>query len=89
MLNDKLWLESRYIADEMTTTQIATLCGVSHKTVSRWLHRHGIPVRSNRIAQLKVGSKFRKNRNQQSNSTAIYIPQSRNIHDTSFYFFFN
>jgi IS30 family transposase len=60
MLNDKSWLESRYLADEMTTTQIATLCGVSHKTVSRWLHRHGIPVRSNRIAQLKVGRKSAK-----------------------------
>lgn len=56
-VSDKQWLEDKYVKEEMTTTQIAALCGISHKTVSRWLHRHGIPVRNNQIAQLKVGRK--------------------------------
>jgi len=49
---DKVWLRKKYVDEHWTTLQIGKFCGVSHKTVSRWLEKYGIPTRDNQTAQL-------------------------------------
>jgi len=43
---DKSWLYEQYWAELRSIEEIATLSSVSASTISRQLHRHGIPVRS-------------------------------------------
>lgn len=56
---NKDWLRRKYVDEEWTTTQIAEYCGVSHKTISRYLERFGIPTRGPQEAQLS-GERRRK-----------------------------
>lgn len=42
---DKAWIETRYINDELTQREIAHECGVHVKTIRRWMKRHGIRTR--------------------------------------------
>lgn len=49
---DKTWLQKKYAEENWSTPQIATFCGVSHKTISRWLEKFNIPTRDPQTAQL-------------------------------------
>lgn len=44
-LKDEQWIYEQYVTQERTTTEIATSLGVSHTTVSNYLHDHGIETR--------------------------------------------
>ena len=46
MYQNRAWLHREYIEKQKSTTQIAKDLGVSHKTISRWLHKLGIPTRT-------------------------------------------
>ena len=46
MYHDRAWLYKEYVDKQKSTTQIAKDLGVSHKTISRWLHKLDIPVRT-------------------------------------------
>ena len=56
MYRDRDWLYNQYHRKERSTAEIAGDIGVSHKTISRWLHKHNIPVRSRQEAlNIKYG----------------------------------
>jgi len=40
--NDPIWLKERYVDDKMTSREIADLCGVSRRTISRRIVKFGI-----------------------------------------------
>jgi len=42
---DKTWLYRKYIIEELSTSQIGTLCKVSHGTIGKWLRKFGIKLR--------------------------------------------
>ncbi|AXH67276.1 hypothetical protein SEA_WOFFORD_94 [Streptomyces phage Wofford] len=46
LYESKTWLQEKYRT--MTAKQIADLCGKSEMTITRWLARHGIPIRRSR-----------------------------------------
>lgn len=46
LYQNKRWLHEQYIKKKRSTTDIAKELGVGHKTISRWLHRFDIPVRT-------------------------------------------
>ena len=46
LLDDKEWLERRYVVDGKSTTQIAEEIGATSRVVCTWLERHGIERRS-------------------------------------------
>lgn len=46
MYQNRSWLHREYIEKQKSTTQIAKDLGVSHKTISRWLHKLDIPTRT-------------------------------------------
>lgn len=56
---DRNWLYDAYIRQGMSTQQIAQMCGVAQKTIARWLHKHGIPVRSPRERLISMGCRER------------------------------
>lgn len=51
--HDALWLAEKYLSDGLSTRQIATLCEVDHKTILRWMKKHGIE-RRDRIDGVKL-----------------------------------
>jgi len=45
-LVDAAWMRERYVADRLSTLDIAALCGCTRSTVARWLRIHDIERRS-------------------------------------------
>ena len=43
---DKEWLYQKYIVEKLSTVKIAKIIGCQQETVSKWLKRHEIPIRS-------------------------------------------
>ena len=50
---DPEWLFAAYVRQGLSSHEIAEICDVDHSTILNWLDRHGIPRRSNRVAQLE------------------------------------
>ena len=45
LYQDEQWLREQYWEKKLNATQIAQICGVSRRTVSRWMNGFGIPHR--------------------------------------------
>jgi hypothetical protein len=62
-LNDRAWLEQRYIAEKLTTRQIAAHIGCHQDVVADALRRNGVPLRA-KTCNLPKGlpSRFRDGR---------------------------
>ncbi|MBA7562086.1 hypothetical protein ES695_02135 [Candidatus Atribacteria bacterium 1244-E10-H5-B2] len=43
---DKKWLEKKYWEEELSTRAIQKICGVSNRTICKWLIKFNIPCRS-------------------------------------------
>lgn len=54
-LRNKEWLEQRYVTREESTYDIANTLGVSRKSVTRWLNKHGIETRA-KVTGVQKGS---------------------------------
>lgn len=49
------WLYSKYITEQLSTTDIASLLGCNFSTIANWLHKLGIPARTrDEGAKLKI-----------------------------------
>lgn len=46
LYQDKKWLYQKYMVEMLSQREIAAQCGCCHKTISKWLTRHGIQTRS-------------------------------------------
>jgi uncharacterized protein YjcR len=57
---DEKWLRDKYTTEGWSTTDIAKFCGVSHKTICRWLHKHGIPIRDAQSCQLTKSKRIKR-----------------------------
>ncbi len=58
---DRDWLHNEYINNQKSTIKIAKEQGVSHKTISRWIHKLGIEMRHPHDSLL-LNSKHRKSK---------------------------
>lgn len=59
LYRNKEWLKQKYVDEGWSATDISAHCGVSHKTICRWLHKFGIPTRGPQLSQL-AGPKRQK-----------------------------
>jgi DNA-directed RNA polymerase specialized sigma24 family protein len=50
LLRDEEWLREQYVDEKRSTHQIGDELGVNGSTVGRWMEKHGIERRSNRVA---------------------------------------
>jgi predicted RNA-binding Zn-ribbon protein involved in translation (DUF1610 family) len=83
-LRDAEWLARAYVEFERSATEIAEELGCGHGTVTKWLRRHGIPVRSRSEAtRLKYALRSRRDefgRNRQmvtggvARSDVVHLP---------------
>lgn len=46
MLDDEAWLEEKYVKDNLSSTSIAKLCGVTHHTITARLKKFNIPIKT-------------------------------------------
>jgi len=49
-LYDRSWLVHEYVTNNKSQGQIAQELGITYLTVARWMHIHGIPIRSGTLA---------------------------------------
>jgi len=57
MYKDRDWLYEQYVTNKKSTTEIAKMVGVSHKTISRWLIKLEIGTRDTQAAlDVKYGN---------------------------------
>lgn len=57
LLQNKEWLETKYVSDHLSSTRIGELCGVTRQTVLSALREHGIAIR-NRTSKLAPYNDF-------------------------------
>ena len=59
---NKEWLEDKYVKQELTTTQVASLAGVSPSCIAGWLKRHDIPFAPHGRGNVKdiTGQRFER-----------------------------
>lgn len=57
---DKDWLHDKYIVEGWSTTDIGKFCEVSHKTICRWLEKHGVPSRDSQACQLTLSKRHKR-----------------------------
>jgi uncharacterized protein YjcR len=57
---DRDWLHGKYIDEGWSTTDIGKLCGVTHKTICRWLDKYGIPTRDAQACQLTLSKQLKR-----------------------------
>jgi 5-methylcytosine-specific restriction endonuclease McrA len=59
----KEWLETRYITDNLSVTEIARELGVNANSVTKALHKHGIPIKPHYMAYRgrvkRISARFR------------------------------
>lgn len=63
---DRNWLHDKYITQGWSTTDIGKFCGVSHKTVCRWLDKFDIPTRDAQACQLTKSKRLKREAMRQS-----------------------
>lgn len=54
------WLHDKYVTEGWSTTDIGKFCGVSHKTICRWLDKCGIPTRDAQACQLTQSKRLKR-----------------------------
>jgi len=54
---DEEWLREKYWDEELSTNEIADLCGVTNVTISNWMSKHGIEKRPRNSARDKYTDK--------------------------------
>lgn len=60
LYQDAEWLDGKYTSEGWSTTDIAGFCGVSHKTICRWLEKFSIPTRDAQSCQLTKSKRIKR-----------------------------
>lgn len=76
---DKEWLRKKYTGEKLSQEQIGKLCGVSNKTIGRWLKKFNIYIRSRSEALKGKMPKFIPDNNGRIRSKEIKEKMSRSF----------